>query len=204
MITLLGTFQLNLKVVLLLKILPVAETKTAAIINCVGSHMKNALVEDMKNNPFSIMINGSNDSKLHKMFPLTVHIFDINFGCIMTKFLDMNMLLDPDASTAQFEFNSIDGLFERYCLDWELITGLGLDNTNSNIDVHNSIKQKALLKNPSIFVSGCPCHILHNAVSKANTAEISKFDVEDHSVDIYYWFNKSSKCKSCLFKYYVL
>ena len=139
------------------------------------------------------------------MFPVTVHIFDINFSHIMTKFLDMNMLLGPDASTAQFEFNSIDGLFERYGLDWELETGLGLDNTNSNIGVHNSIKQKALLKNPNIFVSGWQCHILHNAASKANTAfsEISKFDVEDHLVDIYYWYNKSSKCKSCLFEYYM-
>ena len=121
-------------------------TKIAAIINCVGSHMKNALVEDMKNNPFSIMLDGSNDSGLYKMFPVTVRIFDTNFGRIMIKFLDMNMLLGPDASIAQFEFNSIDGLFERHGLDWELVTGLDLDNTNSNIGVHNSIKQKSLLK----------------------------------------------------------
>ena len=76
------------------------------------------------------MLDGSNDSGLYKMFPVTVRIFDNNFGRIMTKFLDMNMLLGPDASTARFEFNSIDGLFERYCLDWELVTRLGLDNTN--------------------------------------------------------------------------
>ena len=44
-------------------------TKTAAIINCVGSHIKNALVEDMKNNPFSIMLEGSNVIGLYKMFP---------------------------------------------------------------------------------------------------------------------------------------
>ena len=50
-----------------------------------------------------------------------------------------------------------------------------------------------LNKNPNIFVSGCPCHNLHNAASKANTAfsEISKFDVEDHSGDIYYWFDNA-------------
>ena len=73
--------------------------------------MKNALVEDMKNNPFSIMLDGSNDRGLYKLFQVTVRIVDINSGRIMTKFLDMNMLLGPDASTAQFEFNSIDGLF---------------------------------------------------------------------------------------------
>ena len=64
---------------------------------------------------------------LYKMFPVTVRIFDINFGRIMTKFLKMNMLLGPNALTAQFEFNNIDRLFERYGLDWELVTGLGLE-----------------------------------------------------------------------------
>ena len=102
---------MNLKVVLAAENFACGRTKTAAIINCVGSHIKNALVEDMKNNLFSIMLGGSNDSWLYNVFPVTVRIFDINFGRIMTKFLDMNMLLGPDASTAQFEFNSIDGHF---------------------------------------------------------------------------------------------
>ena len=66
-------------------------TKTAAIINYVGSHMKNALVEDIKNNPFSIMRDGSNDSVLYKIFPVTVRIFDIYSCRIMPKFLDMNV-----------------------------------------------------------------------------------------------------------------
>ena len=63
------------------------------------------------------MLDGSNDSRLYKMFPVTVRIFDINFGRTMIKFLDMNMLLGPNASTDQFKFNSNDGLFERYGLD---------------------------------------------------------------------------------------
>ena len=55
-----------------------------------------------------------------------------------------------------------------------------------------------------LCVSGCPCHILHNATSKASSefSKISKFDLEDHSVDLYYWFNKSSKWKDTLLEYY--
>ena len=45
------------------------------------------------------------------------------------------------------------------------------------------------------------CIMLHNA--NPAFSEISKFDVEDHSVDIYYWFDKSSERKSCLFEYYM-
>ena len=81
----------------------------------------------------------------------------------MTKFLNMNMLTDHNASTTTFEFNCIDELFTRFELSWKNVTGLGVDNTNSNIGGHNLLKQKSLLMNKHIFVSGCPCHILHNA-----------------------------------------
>ena len=179
-------------------------TKTTAIVNCIESHMKEELVSAMRTEPFSIMLDASNDTGLYKMFPVTVRIFDTNFDRMMMKFLDMNKLVGRNASTTAFEFNSIDELFTRFELSWKNVTGLGVDNTNSNIGAHNSLKQKGLLKNKHIFVSGCPCHILHNAASKASTAfsEIAKFDVEDHSVDLYYWFDKSSKRKSALLEYY--
>ena len=48
------------------------------------------------------------------MFPVTVHIFDTNFDHIMTKFLDMNVLVGGNASIAAFEFNSVDELFTRF------------------------------------------------------------------------------------------
>ena len=180
------------------------EQKAAAIVNCIGKHLKQELVQDMQKNPFSIMLDASNDTRLYKTFPVTVRMYDIKFSPIMTKFLDMNILVGREASTAQFEFNSIDKLFQTFELSWNLVTGLGVDNTNSNVGAHNSIKQKAFLKNPNIFVSGCPCHILHNSASKAGRefSKIAKFDIEDHSVDLYYWFERSSKRKSALLEYY--
>ena len=61
-------------------------TKTAAIVNCIGSHMKEELVSAMRTEPFSIMLEASNDTGLYIMFPVTVHIFYTNFDCIMTSF----------------------------------------------------------------------------------------------------------------------
>ena len=85
-----------------------------------------------------------------------------------------------------------------------MVTSIGLDNTNTNIGDHNSIKSRALERNPEIVISGCPCHILHNTASKAadGFAAVSDFSVEDHCVDLYYWFDKSSKRKSILKEYY--
>ena len=63
----------------------------------------------------------------------------------------MNMLVSRSASTTEFEFNSIHTLFKKFELSWNNATGLGLDNTNSNIYAKNSIKQRAIEKN-NIFV----------------------------------------------------
>ena len=104
--------------------------------------MKEELVSAVRTEPFSIMLDASSDTGLYKMFPITVRIFDTNFDRIKAKFLDMNMPLGPNASMAAFEFNSIEELFTRFELSWKNVTGLGVDNTNSNISAHNLLKQK--------------------------------------------------------------
>jgi hypothetical protein len=50
---------------------------------------------------------------------------------------------------------------------------------------------------------GCPCHIAHNAANAAGDAFRieSHFDVEEVVVDMYYWFDKSTKRKSTLADY---
>ena len=84
------------------------------------------------------------------------------------------------------------------------VTGLGLSNTNSDIGARNSIKQRAIEKNRNVFASGCPWHILHNTASKANSefSKITKFDLGNYSVDLYYWFDKFPKQKDALLEYY--
>ena len=170
----------------------------------MGDDIKQELVTDMKTTPFSLMVDGSNDAGLEKMFPISIRIFDVNFNRVMTKFFDMNMLEGRSSSTAEFMFDSIDQQLAKNGLSWDMVSGIGLDNTNANIGEHNSIKSRVLQKNSEIVISGCPCHILHNASSKAAEAfgNIVDFSVEDHCVDLFYWFDKSSKRKSILKEYY--
>ena len=131
--------------------------------------------------PFSMVLDASNDTGLYKMFPITVHIFDMNFGRVMTKFYDINYMKGRDASPAQALFQSADDILAKNGVQWNNCTSLGLDNTNTNIGNRNSIKTKALDKNPTIKISGCPCHVLYNAAMKASAAfaKIIKFDIED-------------------------
>ena len=78
--------------------------------------------------------------------------------------------------------------------------GFGVDNTSVNIGRHHSVKTQVQAKNPACYFMGCPCHLLHNIACHASEAlhRVSKFDVEDLCVDIFYWFDRSTKRKGVL------
>ena len=71
------------------------------VINCLGEDIKKYLVKDMSSSPFSLMIDGSNDTGLEKMFSISIHIFDVNFNWVMNNFFDMNMHLRGQEMQAQ-------------------------------------------------------------------------------------------------------
>ena len=145
-------------------------TKTSAIINCLGDEFQAEMVDDMKKFPFSFMIDGSNDTGIAKMYPVTVLIFDVNSNRVMAKFLDMNLIEGSTSGTAATIFQHVDALFQKYEISWNSVTGLGVDNTNVNIGARDSIKSRVLAKQPNVVFAGCPCHMLHNAAAKGATA----------------------------------
>ena len=52
--------------------------------------------------------------------------------------------------------------------------------------------------------SGYVCHILHNGTCKDGSlfSNITSFDIENHCVNLYQWFDKSSKSKNVLSEYF--
>ena len=101
------------------------------------------------------MLDGSNDTGVLKMFPVTGHIFDINHQWIMTKFFDMNLKEGQDAFTAAEMFSSVNKLFIKHGIFWDCITVLVVDNTNANIGENNSLKSRVWEKNHNMFIAGC-------------------------------------------------
>ena len=178
-------------------------TKTACIINCIGDSMFKKLKGCMQKQPYSLLLDASNDKGIEKMFPITVRIYGINFNRIMTIFFDINTLMGHDASTAESLFNSVYTQLENNDISWDYCTSIGVDNMNVNIGEQNSIKSRAWLKNKRIIIVGCPCHILHNASEKAGSSFSDEvgFDIENHCVDLFYWFDKFIKRKSLLKEY---
>lgn len=85
--------------------------KTACIINgAIAPYLEEQLISIMVAHPFSVAIDGSSDSGVEKMNPLTVRIFDRNSGQVSTQFLDMCM---SSVSTAEGIFGKMQDALSR-------------------------------------------------------------------------------------------
>ena len=176
-----------------------AKTKTTCIITgTLKEHYQKDLVAKLKKLPFSISIDGSNDTSLEKMNPMTVNLFDVN--SVSHLFLDMCTTTGYGAATAETIFGKMDQVLNSHSIAWKNCVAFSVDNASVNMGIRNSIRSRVLVVSKHVFVHGCPCHILHNTAGKASTAlaQASGFDVEDLAVDVTYWFDKSTKRKAGL------
>lgn len=168
-----------------------------------STYISEDLIQNMKSHPFSLLTDGSNDTGLKKMNPATVRIYDIKENCVSTRFLDLCM---STSSTASSLYNALNGKLEELlqCSNpWTLCTSVGVNNTSVNIGIHDSIKTRVLEHNPAVYFNGCPCHVIHNAARKASDELCLSygFDVEELCIDVYHWFEKSTKRKNGLQSY---
>ena len=149
----------------------------------------------MNSGPYSLGTDGSDDeSVIKKLNPVLICLFDDNKGKVSAQFLDMGACKEGNAEAL---FNNIDFILRENKVDWENCVAVGLDNTAMNVEKKNSTMTRVLAKNKNIFIYGCPSHIIHNTSNKAaqRFSEVSGFDVEDFLVDLFHWFDKSSKRK---------
>ncbi|XP_032232397.2 uncharacterized protein LOC5507745 [Nematostella vectensis] len=157
---------------------------------------RSALVEGMK----SSADDGSNDNGTQKMNPLTVRIYDSQLQRVKTSFLDICM---TSGGTAEDIFASIDGCLTSLDIPWQNCVAFGVDNASVNVGKRNSIMTRGQSKNDVVYFSGCQCHVVHSTAMEASTAltEATGFDVQDLMVDVFYWFDQSTKRKAKLVEY---
>ncbi|KAF3840274.1 hypothetical protein F7725_018991 [Dissostichus mawsoni] len=138
-----------------------ARTKTTAIINkCVAPYLMDELVKNLCDQPFSLATDGSNDTGREKLNPLTVKIWSSQG--VIQRFLDMGLTSGTSCGTAEAIFNKMNEVLEGHSIPWANCVALAVDNASVNLGARNSIKSRVLDQNPSIYVLGCPCHIVHN------------------------------------------
>ena len=120
-----------------------------------------------------------------------------------SKFYDMCVTTGEYCGTAEILLQAINNNFIRDSIDWQNVIAVGLDNTNVSMGCNNSIKTRVLEKNPNSFIVGCNYHLSHLAAAKGADAfsSVTGFDIDDHEVDIYYYFSKSTKRKGVLLEF---
>ena len=180
-------------------------TKATCILNqSLAPHFLKETVEVMQNNVFSLSTDGSNDTDIEKMNPLTVRLYDVKRNCVVTRFLDMCCTSGKTCETASTIFSKIDSKMTEFDIPWSNCVGFSVDNTSVNLGAHNSILSRVLHKNTACYFMGCPCHIIHNTANKGAKAftSVTGFDVEDFCIDLFYYFDKSTKRKGVLQEYY--
>ncbi|KAL5019174.1 hypothetical protein ScPMuIL_004896 [Solemya velum] len=137
-----------------------ARTKTTCMLNlAVAQFFQSALVEMMKAQLYALATDGSNDTGLEKMNPLTVRIYNVNNKRVETQLLDMCISRGASSATAAAIFDKIDEKITGFEIPWSNCVAFGVDNTSVNLGNRNSIKTRALQKNGSCYFMGCPCHL---------------------------------------------
>ena len=178
--------------------------KTTCILNeALAPNFLKGTIEAMKAGVYSLSTDGSNDTDLEKMNPLTVRLYDVNTSRVVTNFIGMCCTAGPTGGQAASIFNKIDEVLKTHKVPWGNCVGFSVDNTSTNLGKRNSIKTRVLAENQECYFLGCPFHIIHNTAHKGSSAftKVTGFDVEDFCIDLYYFFDKISKRKSILESY---
>ena len=138
------------------------------------------------------------------MNPVTIKLFDMDKSkCVTNHFYDMCVTTGRDTSKAEEIFNTVEEKFRADSIPWANAVSLSVDNTNSMIGKNHSFASRCRQRNPDIFVSGCPCHLVHIAAGNGHDsfAKVIGVNIEDLHIDLYYWFEKSTKRKGVLLGY---
>ncbi|XP_055837589.1 zinc finger MYM-type protein 6-like isoform X2 [Episyrphus balteatus] len=137
---------------------------TSMINNIIGPFSQSLIVEHLKNNKFSIIIDETTDVSSTKCLVLVTRFFNIVTNKMTDHFF---ALLELQHSDSQEIFSSLKSIFEEKNIALTNIIGLATDNASVMSGNISGVKAKFLQINKNLFFLGCTCHSLHLCASAA-------------------------------------
>ena len=162
-------------------------TKTAAIIKeAFSPHFHRKMLENLKN-PFSILIDESND-KLDKSCIILVRYLNPEIGNISTKFLDMPVV---NVGFAQNIFSALRESLQQHGLDFSKAVAFMSDTASVMKGCRSGVQKLIKREIPQLYDVPCICH-LADLAAKGGMQQLP-VDIDQFFVDIFYYFYHSSK-----------
>jgi len=152
-------------------------TKTAAIIKeALSSYYQEKTTQHLSN-PFSIMLDESND-KMDKSCIILVWVLDPESGNVCTRFLDMPVV---NVITAQNLFHALKESLAKFGLDFSKAVSFMADTASVTKGCRSGVQK--LIKNemPYLYDAGCV------------SPSLLPFDIVKIFIKIFYHFYHSSK-----------
>ena len=164
-----------------------ARTKCTAIVKeALHPHFHAKVLQNMSN-PYSIMIDESND-KEDKSCIILVRVLDAEVGNVKTRFLDMPIV---NIGTAANLFSALKASLEKNGLDFSKAMAFMSDTANVMKGCRSGVQKLIKNKNPHLYNIGCICHLADLCI-KAGMSTLP-LDIDQIFIDIYYYFHHSSK-----------
>ena len=164
-------------------------TKTTAIVKqALAPHYTQKVIQNMSN-PFSIMMDESND-KTDKSCIILVRVLDPEVGDICTRFLDMP---DVNVGTAANLFDALKSSLVKHGLDFNSTIAFMSDTTNVMKGARSGVQKLIKNEHPFLYDVGCICHLADLTVEAGLKG--LPIDIDQLFIDVFYYFQHSSKRK---------
>lgn len=164
-------------------------TKCTALVSKVLGHtFREMLLEDIGEQPYSLIIDESTDISCEKEMGVVVRFFSMKADDFQTRFLGLIPITDASANGMFVELKS----FLELChLDLTKCVGIGTDGASVMCGRHHSLYSLLKEENPKLILAKCTCHSLHLACSEATAALPA--NIEFLVRECYNWFSCSPK-----------
>ncbi|VEN54244.1 unnamed protein product [Callosobruchus maculatus] len=166
-----------------------ARTKTTQIIHMLKNYAESSVVEKLRNQFFSIIIDETTDISSKKCLAILVRFLDASKDKIKDTLL---ALVEVENCTAGGLTQAIVDLLEKFEINKNNVIGFAADNASFMMGQFGGVQAKLKeLVNPDIFVLACICHSLHLCASEACKKIPS--EAEEFVQDIYNYICRSPK-----------
>ncbi|XP_050715070.1 uncharacterized protein LOC126997893 [Eriocheir sinensis] len=172
-------------------------TKCTEMVQKFGNHIKDDLVQQLRDNPFSLIIDESTDISTTKCLTVLVKYFDPNEGKIKTRLLDLLNVYEGQSanvgSSGESLFNMIMHTLNSQQIPINNFVGLEADGASNIMGEFNSLTSRLRQHIPSIRIFKCICHSIHLCASEA--ARMLPRQCKDLIRNIFTNFSHSAKRK---------